>query len=487
MDRNVQKVLTEDDIKRVTLGFLKGYYKFRPRKGSTELSSDLRGVGGIVADGFLRFKKDDDTDFTATFEATSYDTRSEVRFRRLETLLGWDAMAVGSIITTILFSFSYYEDLYTIKDYSPTIVFFLLVTCFVISFFVTYGLLKSGRRYRYIYAVEQFKKYHADEQWIAIGEDVFPTSVDPHFLELKNQCVYNGFGLLIITLDEEPLVSITPARQELFGSQRKLVEFVTQNELTRRFQSGQYSDWVKWFTKGWDGWLNPQSMRNLERYRKRYMYQIIITAVAFSLIGVIYFQELEEQRIKYVGQKVYVEEIEGYRAKKTIPEPEDFFFIDTPFLYPLPLLIDRNREDIAFDFDPKIDVSEAMRLPEDQKANPKPPRQKPKPRKQALYDCDRFLNIRSPRYILLEGYYEDFETTNRRIKELQAMDLNANGLWLGCFKNNTTQYAVYLGMLYKDMDEAATAIDAVFDSMDRQNYSMSISILTVEPNIKVTN
>ena len=51
--------VTEDEIKKEVLKFLRGYYKNRPRATDIEVSSDLRGVGGIVADGFLAFKEED--------------------------------------------------------------------------------------------------------------------------------------------------------------------------------------------------------------------------------------------------------------------------------------------------------------------------------------------------------------------------------------------------------------------------------------------
>ena len=56
-------------------------------------------------------------------------------------------------------------------------------------------------RYRSIFAIEQFKQYYADEQWVAIGKDTFSEEEDHFFQELKKQCVYNGFGLL--SMDDE--------------------------------------------------------------------------------------------------------------------------------------------------------------------------------------------------------------------------------------------------------------------------------------------
>ena len=62
--------ITESDVKKVTLRFLKHYYRFRPRSRDAFISADMRGMGGIVADGYLGFPQDDGQLFIATFEAT---------------------------------------------------------------------------------------------------------------------------------------------------------------------------------------------------------------------------------------------------------------------------------------------------------------------------------------------------------------------------------------------------------------------------------
>ena len=55
---------TEQDIVKLALRYLKGFYKFRDRSGETETSMDVRGEGGIIADGYLAFPMEDGKAFT---------------------------------------------------------------------------------------------------------------------------------------------------------------------------------------------------------------------------------------------------------------------------------------------------------------------------------------------------------------------------------------------------------------------------------------
>ncbi|MEO1714442.1 MAG: hypothetical protein AAFU60_14010, partial [Bacteroidota bacterium] len=82
MELTQRTPITEDQVKRAALRFLKGYYRHWPRKnGETIVKLDLRGEGNIIADGFLQFQKEDDSPFTATFEATSYAAKNEVLYK----------------------------------------------------------------------------------------------------------------------------------------------------------------------------------------------------------------------------------------------------------------------------------------------------------------------------------------------------------------------------------------------------------------------
>ena len=229
--------LTEKIIQKVALGFLKNYYKYRPRmlKAPTVTSLDMHTEDGIIADGFYQFKTPDGKDFLATFEATCYHTKKEVTYKKQRNILTWDGLAIASILTTFLFSYGFVYNYFTIKELGAWLTLAAIGLC-IFFFTMMYRLIgASFSRYRYIYAVEQFKRYHADEQWVAIGYDVFESSLDNYLKELKRQCVYNGFGLLAVDKKFEPQVLITPARQELFNGKRKKRQFAKKSGALSRF------------------------------------------------------------------------------------------------------------------------------------------------------------------------------------------------------------------------------------------------------------
>ena len=204
---------------------------------------DVRSKTGIIADGHLSFPMEDGQSFVATFEATSYDTREEVRYRIQSRLLIWDSLAVGSILTAFMASYAYTFHRAMIKMAGLWMSLAALTLILLLAYLVYYFLFRGLHKYRYIYAIEQFKRYHANEQWIAIGEDVFLTSEDHFFRELKDQCVLNGFGLISVDRDHEPQLLITPSRQEVFGSKRRMTSFVEQNRFADSFAGKTVKGW----------------------------------------------------------------------------------------------------------------------------------------------------------------------------------------------------------------------------------------------------
>ncbi|NJN35242.1 MAG: hypothetical protein HC817_14330 [Saprospiraceae bacterium] len=165
--------LSEDSIKRATLAFLKTYYKFRPRNGETVVSEDRMHSSGIIVDGYLEFPNENGSPFVATFESTSSFSSSEVRFSLQRQQLLWDSLAVSSILTLTVMLTLWFEELWSVTQMGWVFTFMAITTLMTIFVIIFHFLCRKAGRYRYIYAIEQFKQYHADEQWIAVGYDVF--------------------------------------------------------------------------------------------------------------------------------------------------------------------------------------------------------------------------------------------------------------------------------------------------------------------------
>jgi hypothetical protein len=128
--------LSEQEIKDIMLRFLKRHYRNRQRNGETEIASDARGKGGILADGYLSFPKPGGGWFVATFEATSYETRQEVRFTQRRGLLFWDNLVVALWGTAIGGGFNITQQWLPIKKHGPALPLVMLFSVLLGLFFL---------------------------------------------------------------------------------------------------------------------------------------------------------------------------------------------------------------------------------------------------------------------------------------------------------------------------------------------------------------
>ncbi|MFN0015737.1 MAG: SPOR domain-containing protein [Saprospiraceae bacterium] len=223
---------TEDDIKRAFLPYLKEFYRYRYeyRPDSVHTELDNVSAGGLVADGMLSFRKDDGSPFVCTYEATSVDKSEEVKFSLNVVYFTWDCLAFGAVVAAVAYGAAFALRLPWLLGLQWAGNLGFVLGMGLIGFFAWYFSMRGWRKYRYIYAIEQFKRYFADEQWIALAEDVFPVPTDQYLLELKNQCVYNGFGLVLISYKGSVRALVTPSRLGIYGKDRRMVQWVTQRD-----------------------------------------------------------------------------------------------------------------------------------------------------------------------------------------------------------------------------------------------------------------
>jgi cell division septation protein DedD len=228
--------LTESDIKRAFLPFLRQFYRFRYeyQPASEQASFDNVTAEGYIADGLLTFLKPDGSRFVCTYEATSADKIQEVKYAHNQDYFLWDCLAFAGVVAVIGYCYIFLTSSDTLRTMGTAGKIGLPLGVGMIGFFGWYFLMKSWKKYRYVYAIEQFKRYHADEQWVAIGEDVFPAPTDPYFLELKDQCIYHGFGLAIVQFNEQIRLVAAPSRLGVYGGKRRMAHWLTDTQL---FQS----------------------------------------------------------------------------------------------------------------------------------------------------------------------------------------------------------------------------------------------------------
>ena len=444
---------SENNIKKAALRFLKMYYKHRPRAGKTDIKVNQTTQDGIIADGLLSFPKEEGNHFVAAVEATSFDTRDEVKYKMEYRLLNWDAFMWGCVAVALVVLFGHYFKIlaFSAKDWSPVI---LISSIFIFSFLVYRKVFGKRSKYRYIYALKQFLQYHADEQWVAIGDNVFYGADDPAFEELRRQCVRSGFGLLSIDKELNAHLVISPAREELFGSQRKILNFVGVNTLAK---SKSLS-----LAKGWWGSLKAKlgivsKDVSLLRYRRKFYKPVFASMLLLGLIGYVAYQDLRDKDFDYVkNEQKYNEQLSEITKNKPFNEFDQS--IDTIFVQP----VQRKKPDSYLSIVEKDKREGFLRqrapLQKKEKLTTKGGSKEiyvdSDGEKLTSYDCTRFFNFFGKKYVIQDGIFTDLESAERRLNLLRRSGVKANLMWLGCFYKDSQDYLIYIEWLYDDKKEA---------------------------------
>lgn len=433
---------------------------------------NMRGEGGLVIDGYLTFPESEEKNFIATLEATSYLTRDEVNYKVQRELLGWDATVLAIVTVTALFGLAHFRNWVSVPvDGGLWIWVGILTGATVLLHVVARFAIGWLRRYRYIYAIEQFKRYHADEQWIAIGEDVFPSSNDPYFRELRDQCIFNGFGLIIVEEDLQPKLHIAPSRVNLFADKRRIVEFFSMEELTRRLQgnpiTGRWQQWLSWLPG-----VKQGERDRLLRFRQTYFHQMGICLLGLILLSTFLYREMQEKPVLYIAPEEYQAKME--QQKNAAPNSREPFgyLLDSALIPPFqthytpyPLFRDS--------FPP---------------GHPGPVRIQPgliifSPGEGFFeYDCARLYDSGNPRFVIAVEIFNSERSLRLLIQRLREQGLEAMGVWLGCFSSSENDFVLFLGQLYSTREEAALDLPPLQDRLDRSGYSAKLEILPLQPN-----
>lgn len=437
--------LSEDTIQRGATQLLRSYYKIYPRHQSEqgEIVSrwGVRDANGIVIDGWIEFVRESGKKFVATFEVSSATNIGEVKYTLNYHRLLWDTAALSAIASTLLMgAFSRTDSLAvnTIGVFGSILLFFMTA---VVSGGLCYLVLKGLSRYRYIYAIAQFKKYHADEQWVALGQDVFPNSNDPSWLELYKQCRDNGFGIMIVDRDMNHFMALAPSREPVHRERPGVVP--------------QVSDQVDNLTK------------NLLRYQQRqpYVWQMGVVFLSFLMtFGVFYRQH--QARPVLEASADYTDALKS-QANRMTAEPNVY-----------------------------VEPTPAASVAANTKSYPPTPTAPPPPSKDmgemvgmltttqegiVEYPCDRvnFNLAGSTWYVVLDRECQDFSEASRRVKELNALGFMGNCLSLQCFNPELRGYIVYHKTVFSDRREANTFANTVFAALKQKGIVSNIKDLNI--------
>lgn len=224
--------ITEDDVKRAAIPFLREFYhnRFSISKDKLGYSFDNVSAKGYVADVLVKFEKPDGSEFLCACEATSLDKIDEVKYRVNHPYLWWDATAFGAVCAAFAYGYYYWQDPGRLVSMGFAGNAGLLFGVAMVAGLLWFFLLGGWSKYRYIYAIEQFARYFADEQWVLIAEDVFLSPVDPYYRELVKQCKYHGFGLAIVDAEKKVRKVSDPSRMGIYGKDRDAAQWLKDTQ-----------------------------------------------------------------------------------------------------------------------------------------------------------------------------------------------------------------------------------------------------------------
>ena len=229
---------TEQNIRGLAINFLRQHYKLRPRMGATgtRVITKVHYYKGVTIDARLSYQQPDGTWFMATVEATSRDRAQEVLYR-----VNWFRIAVHAFLIALLalvltLGVAQLSKASLFEYFGRPNVYAFLISGFV-SVWTGAGILLSRLEYyRYIYAVAQFMRFHADAQWIAYDRTIFFAPLEGnvsnrkakryarrmrrYYEELQRQCILFGFGLMEIREDNVVRWLIEPSHIDQFGGER---------------------------------------------------------------------------------------------------------------------------------------------------------------------------------------------------------------------------------------------------------------------------
>ncbi|MEL7120792.1 MAG: hypothetical protein AAFO07_15175 [Bacteroidota bacterium] len=453
--------LTEMEIQKIAIGCLKHYYRYYPRVGETTAKVNVRAEGDIIADGYLSFEQEDGSTFTATLEATSRMTSKEVKYRMQYSLLFWDSFTVGSYVTLGFIAWQHiFRDNLWVAQYGTVVAILFQLAILLLSMATFAGLFSRRKRYRYIYAIAQFKQYYANDQWIAVGEDVFVSKNDKHLKELMNQCVIHGMGLILIDRASVPHIRIAPARVDHFDHKRKVLEFGTLEELTKNVVvSNNMRTGISKYLPKIQLPFDTSSLQTI-RFQTPYGNQIVLSLIAIILSTIIMFrQHKEEKEITYVDELTYPQLMASKRLYPYYYLGLDTVYpLDTPYIVKIPRDVNASKYVLT-----KGDYRQAGLIIYSSEGI------------MVEYACERLNDISTSKFAITAGRFSTMEELRKVIIRLNQQGITASGLWAGCF-SDSDEYLLYIGDLYFNVDEARADLRVIRNRLRQAQYDASAFI-----------
>lgn len=441
--------MTEERIIEIALRYLRGHYKYRPRVDEIVIRARLRGGQNLVADGMLSFTTPHETPFTITFEATDYFKRDELWYKVLWPLAFWDAGAAASTAGSLFLLYLHWNKRLGLMHSFPYLFWTVAFLSAVILTLIVFKALLPMRRYRYVYAIEQFKSYFADDQWVVFSWDVFPGYEDPLFKEVREQCIYNGFGLLEILQDEKVKLHLTPARETLAAQRtRKLVSFLTESDWSKAVQKGVQSvNWRDRLGRFLMRITKRAELNDLLRFKRPVWRQLTICTLSTMLLVAVLIREYGRRPIIVEDEAAYVERMETLAAQLAAkgPELEIPVLLDSASVWPFEKNTQPYLKLIPEGLPAQARVSYASGYMAYQSG------------KLRMYSCDQIFQAVEGKFVVLSGSFYDLDYLKSILFRLRANRISVNGLWAECLFPKRGYYVLILEQAFNSLEEAERA------------------------------
>lgn len=447
----------------MALGYLKLHYKYRDRQGESNTQLAAKTNTGLVADGHLQFAIDDDQDFIATVEATDYWHRDELWYRHTTDLLLMDSIAAALGVLVLGLGILYIQGLVSVFQLgwlNSILVIVLLVILLTSLFFLC---LWSRPRYRYIYAIEQFKAYFADDQWVVFSFDVFPNYENKYYKELRRQCIRYGFGLLEVDASRNIKVLLSPAREDAVKNNRQVMEFKGIANIGKSVSLTYLPSLRR------EGKPYFSGRSDLLRFRPAFTNQLAIITACLFLLGALFYKDSKNTPITYVNEEAYVkqrQELKEALADQKASEGIFYFKIDSGVFvrrsryYLAPSIVfDVNQDPI-----PLAEVEQSSISVYQGGAFEEVP-------------CEEYLLESNNRYLVFFASYYQLDEAKQAAIELRNHGIPANVAWANCFFQERPFYLIFYEYFFINPERAEERIRSIAAELRRNQlvYEMGYS------------
>ncbi|MEZ4984702.1 MAG: hypothetical protein R2795_06655 [Saprospiraceae bacterium] len=458
--------LSESMIKQLALGYLKSYYRLRPRAFNSTLLTglDMRGANDIKQDGFLRFTGDDGSVFTATFEATSFQTRDEILYKPRKRYTVMDGMAFAGLFLPCVLAISHLSGWYPLVGEDFFYRLLLLLGCIPLWVGIYFLLFYRLPRYRYIYAVEQFLQYHADERWVVYGYDVFENLPDKYRRELIRQCTRFGIGLVEITPQRKPHLVMAAGKAQNFVPRQPFQKWVTLQQWQQKAMAVAQRPWQR-VKDALSHALMPVRSQYFRWFNRTYYAQWFL--MGMGLLASVFFIRIEYLKIpvRFVQEDFYKKQVLQASSGRRVET--EYFIIDAPIAgffdttYQ-PWLQKVNEEQFAEII--QTDGSEhadSIALPTARIVVSAAGEEMV-----SYYNCERFNNIHRRFFLVADTLFTTLPDAKETMSRWNDVGVNATAVWPPCLGGTGRGFLIFLDDLLTDSLQAYQLRDTLQLKMD---------------------